>query len=678
MPLSGAPSTLVDDVIHGVTVRDPYRWLEDRSLPETQEWIKRQQKRCDNYFVNCGDIELIWEQVRAYLDVEETDQPIRIGDRYFYRGRGRGLEQASIYTRDASTGSNRSLVDPSLGGPFASVGIYRISDDCALLAYGVRQGGEDRQTIRFLDIDSGRLLPDTIAAGYARGLVFAPGNSGIYYCHESDAAAAEHRILFHRFHDSAAHQVVFRAVRSRESRLVLTADGIHLGAFWIRRVGLDMVADFCIARVDSYPAWKQVFVNRRMPCVPLLKHGRIFALTSDEAPQGEVVELAESGSKIRTVVPEQKAVLRQLAVVGEQFFAQQLENGTSSIRWWSLLGDAEGRIDPPGDGTLQMLSAGCHAETSLFYTYESFDQPRMTFEYRPRTRRSQLWARQTLPAGTGHCDLRLVSFPSRDGTRIPMTLASRQESSLTKEAAVIMTSYGGFGVPTTPQFSVLVTMMMQFGAAFALPHIRGGGDFGKSWHDAGRAQQRQNSFDDFIAAAEWLCSTRISTPKRLAIFGGSNSGLLVSAAMTQRPGLFGAVLCIAPLLDMVRYESFDQAAKWRSEYGTVDAVEDFHVLHAYSPYHHVEEEVDYPPVMFVSGDKDERCNPAHVRKMAALLDGRRAQKSPIVVDYTEQRGHAPVLPLSVRVEALARRIAFLCRELHLPVSGGGSHEAVHD
>jgi prolyl oligopeptidase len=273
--------------------------------------------------------------------------------------------------------------------------------------------------------------------------------------------------------------------------------------------------------------------------------------------------------------------------------------------------------------------------------------------------------------------LRSISFPSKDGTQIPMTLASRQKCSLTK-AAVIMTSYGGFGVPATPQFSVLVTIMMQFGSAFALPHIRGGGEFGKSWHDAGRARRRQNSFDDFIAAAEWLCSAGISTPKQLAIFGGSNSGLLVSAAMTQRPGLFGAVLCIAPLLDMVRYESFDQAVKWRYEYGTVDAVDDFHALLAYSPYHHVEECIDYPPVMFVSGDKDERCNPAHVRKMAALLEGRRAQKSPIVVDYTEQRGHAPVLPLSVRVEALARRIAFLCKELHLPVSAGGTHEAVHD
>jgi prolyl oligopeptidase len=241
-----------------------------------------------------------------------------------------------------------------------------------------------------------------------------------------------------------------------------------------------------------------------------------------------------------------------------------------------------------------------------------------------------------------------------------------------------MTAYGGFGVSMTPQFSVLVTIMMEQGAVFALPHIRGGGEFGRSWHDAGRARNRQTSFEDFTAAAEWLCSKGITTPEQLGIFGGSNSGLLVAGAMTQRSELFGAVLCIAPLLDMVRYESFDRTLRWRREYGTVEDADDFRALYAYSPYHRVREQVDYPPVLFVSGDKDDRCNPAHVRKMAALLQSRDSQKSPIVVDYSEQRGHSPVLPLSLRVEALARRVAFLCKELKIPMIVGGIDEAIRN
>jgi prolyl oligopeptidase len=234
-----------------------------------------------------------------------------------------------------------------------------------------------------------------------------------------------------------------------------------------------------------------------------------------------------------------------------------------------------------------------------------------------------------------------------------------------------MTSFGGFGLQMMPQFSVLVTIMMELGAVFAVPHIRGGGEHGRSWHEAGRRRSRQTAIDDFIAAAEWLCAEGITSPARLAIFGGSNSGLLAGAAMTQRPDLFGAVLCIAPLLDMVRYERFDCAARWRNEYGTVEDPEDFQALYAYSPYHHVLEEVNYPATLFVAGDKDDRCNPAHVRKMATRLQKRAAQHNTVLVDYSRKRGHSPALPLSIRVDALARRLAFLCRELGIDVPPGG-------
>jgi prolyl oligopeptidase len=219
----------------------------------------------------------------------------------------------------------------------------------------------------------------------------------------------------------------------------------------------------------------------------------------------------------------------------------------------------------------------------------------------------------------------------------------------------------------TPKFSVLVTVMLQLGAIFALPNIRGGSEFGKAWHEAARTRNRQVAFDDFIAAADWLCVQGITKPQLLAIFGGSNSGLLVGAAMTQRPDLFRAVLCIAPLLDMIRYEHFDSARTWRREYGTIEDRQDFLSLHAYSPYQRVRYDVNYPSTLFVSGDKDDRCNPAHVRKMAALLQNRSSQSNPILVDYSQLRGHSPMLPLSVRIEALARRIAFICHELGIDI-----------
>jgi len=219
----------------------------------------------------------------------------------------------------------------------------------------------------------------------------------------------------------------------------------------------------------------------------------------------------------------------------------------------------------------------------------------------------------------------------------------------------------------TPRFSVLVTVMLELGCVFALPNIRGGSEFGSGWHEAARRRNRQVAYDDFLAAAEWLSENNVTRPEQLGIFGGSNAGLLVAVAMTQRPDLFAAVLCLAPILDMVRYEKFGDARKWMSEHGTVDDPDEFHALYAYSPYHRVVEHQNYPATLFVTGDKDGQCDPAHTRKMAARLQNRDAQSNPILVDYNRERGHSAVLPLSVRIEALTRRIAFLCKELGVSI-----------
>lgn len=244
-------------------------------------------------------------------------------------------------------------------------------------------------------------------------------------------------------------------------------------------------------------------------------------------------------------------------------------------------------------------------------------------------------------------------------------LISERDRGIRTSAPALITGYGGFGTSVTPQYSVLVSIMLELGATFALTRIRGGGEFGGAWHDAGRGGKRQNAFDDFIAVAEWLHSEGITSADKLAVFGGSNAGLLVGVVITQRPELFAAALCIAPLLDMIRYEKFDDSARWRHEYGSVSDEANFRALYAYSPYHHIRDDVDYPAVLFICGDKDDRCNPAHVRKTAALLQQRPVQTHPILVDYDIERGHSPVLPLSVRIESLARRIIFLCRSLNI-------------
>jgi prolyl oligopeptidase len=267
-----------------------------------------------------------------------------------------------------------------------------------------------------------------------------------------------------------------------------------------------------------------------------------------------------------------------------------------------------------------------------------------------------------------------LTYLSRDGTEVAISLVGPGDPSSHRDRPVIMTAYGGFGLTLTPQFSAFVSVMLELGFLFAVPEIRGGGERGKQWHEAARGRNRQVAFDDFISAAEWLCMKGFTNPKKLSIFGGSNSGILVGAAITQRPDLFRAALCVAPLLDMVRYHLFDRARVWASEYGTADDPDELRALLAYSPYHRVREDTNYPAVLFVCGDKDTRCNPAHARKMAARLQHRPTQRHTILLDHSTERGHAPTMPLSVRVDALTHRIAFLCHELEIPIPQEMQHE----
>jgi prolyl oligopeptidase len=661
----------VEEMIHGALVKDPYRWLEDRSLPETDDWIRNQQRLCDRYFDACPGLNGIERRVRDYLDVEVVDQPACVRSRYFYRKRSTGQEQGAICMREISSESECILVDPAQEGRFTSVGIHRISPNGSILAYELKRGGADTKEIRFVDVTRRTVLPNRIPLGYGRGLAFS--RLGYFYCQETGQPADEHRVCYESFASAGQGRVVLRVPRMNGSRLLLFANAHRLGAIWLRPQGPDVMTDFWIAPlVDGSPDWVQVFRARRAPYCPILCHDRILIAAGTDGGSSQVLELSTKGEEMGILVPANESAIRQIVVTRDRIFLSRLDHGIASLDAWLLSGESAGSVSLPHGGTIQVLPVHAQDTESFFYSFESFDVPPALYLHHALTNTSVLW-HQRGPADRIRCtDIQATMLPSKDGAQIPLTLVAEEGKDIAGGPwPVIMTCYGGFGVTTTPQFSVLAAIMMELGAIVALPHVRGGGEFGNAWHDAGRARNRQTGFNDFIAAAEWLCRRGVATPSRLGIFGGSNSGLLVAAVMTERPDLFGAVLSIAPLLDMIRYEKFDEAARWKREYGTVENPEDFQVLYAYSPYHRVAEDVDYPATLFVAGDKDDRCNPAHVRKMAALLQERPRQKSPVIVDYSEERGHSPVLPLSVRIDALTRRIAFLCRELRIAIPEGG-------
>jgi prolyl oligopeptidase len=678
MQLSALSPEPVIEILHGVPVVDPFRWLEDRSSDRTTLWIAEQQLFHEAYFAGIAPLDAIRSRVSAYLDVEKIDQPVRLQNHFFYRRRGKHQEQPCICVRDRATEEERILVDPSAQGPFASVAIHRVSKDGSLLAYELRHGGSDSNEIHIVDVENGRVLPDYLPVGYARGFVLSSDRSGFYYSHDQVSLTDEHTIRFHQFGATASDPILFRAPRTPRSRLLLSAGSACLGATYLREDGADLRIGFHIARHDLHRQWEPVFTNRLAPYWPILHQGRIFVWTEDRAPNGKLIEVASNGTTLRVVIPESEAPIRQIARAGDRFYVLNLVNRQWNIRSRTLEGVPAGTIPLPAHGTVQLLPGLSDQSQSLFYSYESFTDPLRLCEYRPEGGVT-VPTTESLPSiGLEHVHVHEVCFHSKDGTRIPISLVMRNGLALSTPQPAILTGYGGFGAAMTPQFSVLVAVLVELGAVFAVPSIRGGGEFGKAWHEAGRGRNRQVAIDDFIAAAEWLAGWNTISPRLVGAFGGSNGGLLIAAAVTQRPDLFRAVLCIAPLLDMVRHERFDQARKWRLEYGTVGDAEDFDALYRYSPYHRIEEGVNYPATLFVTGDRDDRCNPAHVRKMAARLQSRPVQTNSILVDYSAERGHSPVLPFSVRTAALSRRIAFLANELGLPMPQGGCNETLRD
>jgi prolyl oligopeptidase len=317
-----------------------------------------------------------------------------------------------------------------------------------------------------------------------------------------------------------------------------------------------------------------------------------------------------------------------------------------------------------GSNTVRMLGDSEDGNEVLF-EQESFTRPIQIYSYWSKKCEPRQWAERPVPFDSAEFDHTQIWFAAKDGVRIPMFLVGRRDVLESGSHPTIMTSYGGYGVSMTPQFSVFVAFLMERGCLFALPNIRGGSEFGAEWHDAAKRRNRQVAFDDFLSAAEWLIGTGRAKRRKLAIFGGSNSGLLVGAAMTQRPDLFRAVVCLVPILDMLRYHLFDNAHVWAEEFGTADDPQDFAALFRYSPYHNVRERTAYPATMIVSGDSDQNCNPLHARKMTAKLQVANTSESPIFLDYSRYRGHSPVLPLCERIEALTDRMAFLCDQLNL-------------
>ena len=672
-PPPHSPIEVVTDFLHGVSVADPYRWLEDQDSPRTRAWIAEQTRYARNYLDAIPGREIIRQRIAEFLAVETHDSLQKVGDRYFFRKRLPDQEQPCIYMRNGADGEDHLLIDPRERGTgeYTAVKPLRVSPDGRLLLYEVKEGGERTGTFELLEIATRKRLPDFLPRGYLRGFAFAPNGKGFYYVHEAVGAKRPfYRAAYQHFLGTQSNEdhEVFFAGEDEKLRLALFSEGKRL-VFLVYRFLEKTLTDIYLKPLNGNEKPKQVFRGIDYFLGLRLLDDRIFAITDRDAPNRRIIEirLGEDGQhEWIDVVHETDTPIGTWLIVGDRIFVSYMKQMKHTIRIFDFSGQKLGELPISDDETLRMVGGSPESDELLLET-ESFVKPVEIFRYSTTTKQKTLWAKKNIPIDPANCRHSQVWYTSKDGTTIPMYLAGRLDVLSKSGNPTIMTSYGGYGVSMTPQFSVFVAFLMEHGCLFALPNIRGGSEFGVAWHEAAKRRNRQTAYDDFLSAAEWLIDTGHTAPRMLAIFGGSNSGLLVGAALTQRPDLFRAVVCMVPMLDMLRYHLFDNAHVWKEEFGSVEDPDDFAALAKYSPYHQVRQGVSYPATMIVSGDADRNCNSLHARKMTARLQAANVSANPVLLDYSKFRGHSPVLPLSERIEALTDRMAFLCDQLQLPV-----------
>lgn len=667
----------VTEILHGIAVTDPYRWLEDQNSPRTRKWLEAQAAYTQQYLNTIPAREQISKRIRELLGCKDaSSEPWNVGDRYIFLKRRDKSEQPVIAMREGLNGAERVLIDPAESGTENSVavGIASVSYDGRFLAYSIRHGGTDHCALKVFDIENNMVLPDGLAEGFCTSFVFAADGSGFYYSHRElrDPHPNYRAAFWHRFGtDRSQDQEVFFAGEEPNLFLgILHWPEAELLAYVVFSLGIIRRTSIHLQRLPIDSSRPELLLGGIEGCfVPFSVGRQLLAYTDVSAPNFRVVRIDLDHPQVshwHDVVPETHRRIQQFAAAGGHAFVTRADRFSTSVEAFEIDGGRSEMLAFPPYMTIDLLNRNTSSST-LLYAQTSISEPLTTHSYAPQSGRVSRWEDSVVRVELPAIAVEELEYRSKDGTSIPIFIAARKDLLHSGPLPAFLTGYGGFGSCVTPRFSAFATFLIELGFLFAVPALRGGSELGAEWHRAGKRQCRQNSFDDFIAAAEWLIAQERVVAGRIAIGGGSNAGLLIGAVITQRADLFRAAICLGPLLDMMRYHKFDFAKRWVEEFGSSEDKQDFHSLLGYSPYQRVLDSVDYPAVLFISGDSDTRCNPMHARKMTARLQAASGSGLPVLLDYKVAWGHTPVQPFSVKVDALTDRLAFVCHELGVPL-----------
>ncbi|MEM7355723.1 MAG: prolyl oligopeptidase family serine peptidase [Acidobacteriota bacterium] len=663
------PPTRVETVVdtfHGVEIPDDYRWLEDQDSSETRRWLEAQNAYTLSALAERPERPAIERRVEELLRVDRVSSPRQRENRYFMWKKRADDDLWIYYVREGLDGEDRVLLDPHRLSEdhTTDVDVEDISLDGKLMVYGIRRGGTDETELRVMDVDRGEDLPDRFPTALYRGVAVRPDRAGFYYnLQDRDHGT---RVRYHELGtDPADDPVVFgegygpsvwiNAELSDSGRYLLFFVGHGWGRTEIHLKDLHAGGPVATLVDDIDAAFLPGFAG-----------DRLFVQTNWQAPKGRILEVdfdRPDPAAWKEVVPEGDDAIEGFSLVGGRLFVRTLHNVISRIERFELDGTSLGQLELPGVGTAG-TPAGAWESDSAFYFFGSFTTPGTIYRYDVVSNTSEVWSQPEVPFDPTGFTTEQVWFTSKDGTRVPMFLVHREDLPRDGNQPTLLYGYGGFNSSLTPGFSSWAALWIEHGGVYAMANLRGGGEFGDEWHKAGMLENKQNVFDDFIAAAEWLIANNYTNPDRLAIEGGSNGGLLVGAAMTQRPELYRAVLCKYPDLDMVRYWQFDNNnPPALLEYGDASDPEQFEFLYAYSPYQKVTDGVAYPAVMLTSGDGDTRVPPLQARKMTARLQAATSSGRPIFLRYDTKAGHAGGQPLSKAVGNVSLEAVFLFSQL---------------
>ncbi len=676
-PYPPTRTTAAADVLHGVTVPDPYRWLEDEKSPEVQAWMTAQDGLTRQSLASFPERDALAARLKELLYIDSLGAPIHRGTRYFFTRRHASKEKTVVYWREGADGAEKVLFDPNTWSEDGSAGLgaWSVSWDGARVAYNKKVNNSDEATLHVMDVASGKVSDVDVIEGskYAQAS-WTPDGSAFYYTKlpvDPKIPASERPgwadVRLHRVGTDPKTDVVVKEKLGDPTEFQnvhITRDGRFL--FQIVSHGWTSTDVWFqdLSKGAAGNAWTPLTVGVKAHFSPDSFGGALFVRTDDGAPKGRIFAVDPARPERaawKEIVPERKdAALQSFELVGGKLALDYLRSAASLLEVRNLDGTLLREVPLPGIGSATNL-VGRDDEDEAYFAFTSFTTPTAIYRTSVRTGATALYFQVKVPADTSPYSVSQVFYPSKDGTRVSMFVVHRKDLKRDGSARAILEGYGGFLVSETPVFLASLIPWLERGGIYAVPNLRGGGEYGEAWHEAGMLLKKQNVFDDFAAAAVFLEKEKWTSPDRLVLRGGSNGGLLLGAMITQHPELFRAALCGVPLLDMVRYHLFGSGKTWISEYGSADDAAQFKALFAYSPYHHLKAGTKYPSVLLLSADSDDRVDPMHARKFAGALQAA-STGGPVLLRIEKHAGHGGADLVKSAVESRSDEYAFALSE----------------